>query len=600
MGDVYLVIDTFLGGERLALKVLHAHLCKDKRHATRFLREVQITRKVTHPNVIRTFDVGEFEGKYHFTMEYAEGAPLKTHIESLPLPIQKTITILRGICAGLGAIHEGGIIHRDLKPANVILLANGQVKIADFGVARLGWSSLTAEDEIVGSAPYLAPELWAKNSPSPTSDIYALGVMVYEMSTGILPLDADSPAQMMCKHLETAPVPPSHVEQSLPGWFDRFVLSLMQKDPHDRPNSVAKVLELLDQLESSSVEPAPSPLRDLPSMDNSMDDVAVAACELAPTAFVADVSTQEISAQEIARVREELSQVSRFPSSMSCALSRHEVAADVRLWPKLSTLLIRLGVVAIFGWIILGPLSRIVDSSWRNSTMGQGSLAVHWMLAVAAFLSTTLVLSLPYGAIAVVCQGTVHGSNVWWRVMAVQCCMGALLFFDNASYFDFSVRPLSWAMIDSQTIRSIIDLTLEHLAQVAMILPRVTWLENNPPSQGVQIIYYAIFAANIFGVVGLLRRSVVNGAEGMSILGVFGIPLFVAAPMLASSLAKAMNVTSALTVPGVQIFSLRLGATVCAFDTYSIACVVLSWGLLLWGLRIVRTPRGPGSSSPPN
>jgi eukaryotic-like serine/threonine-protein kinase len=186
MGEVYLVKDALLGeDEFIALKVLHQQLSKDERQSKRFLREVQLTRKVTHPHIIRTFDAGEFGGRLYFTMEYVEGVSLKERMNGEPLSLEETCRIVTHICEGLGAIHEAGIVHRDLKPANVMLLKDGGVKIADFGVARPRWSELTGENEVVGSAPFMAPEVWLGKEIGPAADLYAVGALAYEMVTGV-------------------------------------------------------------------------------------------------------------------------------------------------------------------------------------------------------------------------------------------------------------------------------------------------------------------------------------------------------------------------------------------------------------------------------
>jgi len=246
MGEVYLAHDQLLGtGEPVALKLLRPELSSDERQLKRFLREVQLTRKVHHENVIRTFDVSQFDEKLYFTMEYIEGISLKERIGGEPIPPDEAVRIIAEIANGLAAIHDAGIVHRDLKPANVILLPDGRLKIADFGVACSGWSTLTQAHEVIGSAPYMAPELWVGRDVGPAADLYALGIVFYEVLTGIIPFDGDSAAEMMCKHLDATPPLPSEIANEVATWVDDVVLSLLRKSPSDRPASAHHFLELL-------------------------------------------------------------------------------------------------------------------------------------------------------------------------------------------------------------------------------------------------------------------------------------------------------------------------------------------------------------------
>lgn len=252
MGSVYLAEDTMFEGEKVALKVLHSHLSKDTRHSKRFLREVQLTRKLSHPNVVRTYDVGTFGENLFFTMEYIEGQSLKDRIVDGNLSPYEVPYILAEISAGLSAVHQIGIIHRDLKPGNVILDSQGGVKITDFGVARTGCSDLTGTSEIVGSVTYVAPEVWLGKEVSGSCDLYALGVMSYQMLTNILPFDGDTPAEVMCKHLESKPTPPNQLNDVIQPWLNHLVMSLLEKDPADRPKSAQEVRSIIDAHRSGS------------------------------------------------------------------------------------------------------------------------------------------------------------------------------------------------------------------------------------------------------------------------------------------------------------------------------------------------------------
>ncbi|MCO6431061.1 MAG: serine/threonine protein kinase [Deltaproteobacteria bacterium] len=247
MGKVYLVHDQVLEMDELALKVLLPELCSDERHSKRFLREVQLTRKVTNENVVRTYDVGSYQGLLYFTLEYVNGKPLTEFLESGVLPPYETCLILLQVCRGLSAIHQQGIIHRDLKPANVLLTREGVVKIADFGIARPTLSNLTSHEEVVGSAPYMSPEIWRGTDITHSADIYALGVMAYELLTGIWPFDGETAAQVMCSHFERTPPQPSQLEQNVPVTLSHVVMQMLEKDPADRPESAEALIGLLER-----------------------------------------------------------------------------------------------------------------------------------------------------------------------------------------------------------------------------------------------------------------------------------------------------------------------------------------------------------------
>ena len=256
MGEVYLAIDTLLsedlGASYVALKVLRADLSEDESYRKRFLREVAVTRSITHPNVVRTFDVGHTDGLLYFTMEYVEGETLDKRLADEPLDYASAASVLAQAAHGLSAIHSAGVVHRDLKPSNLIMTPTGEIKITDFGVARSANSSLTTTHEVIGSLYYLPPEAWKGEDITAQSDVYSLGVVAYELLTGVVPFDGAAAPEIMCKHLEATPVAPILLVEAMPGWMSELVISMLEKSPHDRPD----IQHILRHLEgrSSSVE----------------------------------------------------------------------------------------------------------------------------------------------------------------------------------------------------------------------------------------------------------------------------------------------------------------------------------------------------------
>lgn len=259
MGSVYLAFRDNNKEQPLALKILHASLSREEKHVKRFLREVQITRKISHPNVVTTFDVGQHKGQLYFTMEYVEGISLKEKLFEDRLSIPEILRLLQEICFGLEAIHEGGIIHRDLKPGNILLSQNNSAKIADFGVASLAQAEETSTVEIVGSAGYMSPEHWRCEELNETSDIYSLGVMLYEMVTGIRPFDGSSATSVMHQHLNDPPQPPISDLIEIPTWLTALILMMLEKEPMKRPQSASEIISIIQSATHGSLHSAVTP-----------------------------------------------------------------------------------------------------------------------------------------------------------------------------------------------------------------------------------------------------------------------------------------------------------------------------------------------------
>ncbi|MCC6954007.1 MAG: protein kinase [Deltaproteobacteria bacterium] len=255
MGSVYLAHDEVLEGDPVAVKVLHPELVTDERQMQRFMREVQLMKRVDHPNVVRTFDVGAEGDIVYFTMEYVPGKPLEDYVEDSSFPLANVPKVILQICEGLDAIHRAGVIHRDLKPANVMVLDDGTAKITDFGVARPEYSNLTAHNEIVGSALYISPEVWLGTKMTPSIDLYSLGVMLYELTTGILPFEGDTPAALMRMHLEHKPPEPKSLNKKIPPWLNKLIMKLLEKSALDRPKDARDVIEIVQLNTGGSAAP---------------------------------------------------------------------------------------------------------------------------------------------------------------------------------------------------------------------------------------------------------------------------------------------------------------------------------------------------------
>jgi len=234
MADVYCAEDTHLG-RQVAIKVLHRRFAQDQEFVERFRREAKSAAGLNHPNVVGVFDRGEHEGTYYIAMEFLEGRTLKDIVTTeAPLAQERVIDLGLQILQAAGFAHRHGVIHRDFKPHNVIVDDAGHAKVTDFGIARAGASEMTETGSIMGTAQYLSPEQAQGHAVTATSDIYSIGVMLYEMLAGRLPFDGDSAVAIALKHLSEAPAPISQWRPDVHPALEAVVMAALAKDPAQR------------------------------------------------------------------------------------------------------------------------------------------------------------------------------------------------------------------------------------------------------------------------------------------------------------------------------------------------------------------------------
>jgi serine/threonine-protein kinase len=241
MADVYLAEDQELG-RRVALKLLDDRHASDEQFVERFRREAQSAAGLNHPNIVSIFDRGRAEGTYYIAMEYLDGRTLKELlVRNGPTPVPIAIDYARQILSALAFAHRNGIVHRDIKPHNIVVGGDGRLKVTDFGIARSGTSQMTEVGSIVGTAQYLSPEQ-ARGAPvDPRSDLYSLGVVLYEMLTGKVPFTGDTPVEIAMKHLSQVPKPPSEWRPQVPHDLDAVVMRALAKDPEQRYGSAEEM-----------------------------------------------------------------------------------------------------------------------------------------------------------------------------------------------------------------------------------------------------------------------------------------------------------------------------------------------------------------------
>jgi eukaryotic-like serine/threonine-protein kinase len=247
MADVYLAEDRLLG-RQLAVKVLHHHFAEDQEFVERFRREASSAAGLSHPNIVGIFDRGEWNGTYYIAMEYVAGRSLKTVVrEQGALDPATAIDIVTQILRAARFAHKRGVIHRDLKPHNVILDEEGRARVTDFGIARAGASDMTLTGSIMGTAQYLSPEQAQGHAVSGRSDLYAVGIILYELLTGAVPFDGETAVAIAFKQVSAEPRAPSELQPGVPGALDAVVLRALAKDPARRFADAEEFIAALQQ-----------------------------------------------------------------------------------------------------------------------------------------------------------------------------------------------------------------------------------------------------------------------------------------------------------------------------------------------------------------
>jgi serine/threonine-protein kinase len=254
MAEVWCAEDSHLG-RRVALKILHARFAQDREFVERFRREASSAAGLQHPNVVSVFDRGEFDGTYYIAMELLEGESLKQRIARGPSAAE-SVALVKQILAASQFAHERGIIHRDLKPQNVIVSREGKATVTDFGIAHAGASEITQTGSVMGTAHYLSPEQAQGLPVTAASDLYSIGVILYECLTGHVPFEADSSVAVALKQVSETPRRPSALNPAVSPALDAVVMRALAKDPARRFADANSFAAALDQAQANPGEPA--------------------------------------------------------------------------------------------------------------------------------------------------------------------------------------------------------------------------------------------------------------------------------------------------------------------------------------------------------
>ena len=339
MANVYLAEDQELG-RRVAIKILNDRHANDEQFVERFRREAKNAAALSHPNIVSIYDRGEAEGTYYIAMEYLDGRTLKELIvQRGPAPVTVSVEYARQVLSALRFAHRHGIVHRDIKPHNVLVDAEGRVKVTDFGIARAGASQMTEAGSIVGTAQYLSPEQARGTDVDQRSDLYSLGVVLYELITGTLPFNGDTPVEIAMKHLSTVPELPSERRPDVPRDLDLIVMRALAKDPDDRYESAEEMDADLERfLRGAAVSP--------------LTEESATQIMRAPTAPLAATAATMVS-----------------PPRRAAPLPPPPVYYDLEepiqrrpVWPWLAALLFVIGA-GIGGWFLYSQISSKLNST---------------------------------------------------------------------------------------------------------------------------------------------------------------------------------------------------------------------------------------------
>jgi eukaryotic-like serine/threonine-protein kinase len=245
MADVWLAEDSHLQ-RNVALKVLHRRFAQDTEFVMRFRREAESAAGLQHPNIVSVFDRGEWEGTYYIAMQYIEGPTLKQLIDS-GITLEQAVAVIRQVLQAAGYAHRQGIVHRDLKPQNVIVDPEGKAVVTDFGIARAGVSEITQTGSVMGTPHYLSPEQAQGFEVTAVSDLYSIGVMLYEALTGRVPFEGESAVAVAMKQVSQMPQRPSSLQPRVSPALDAVVMRALEKDPGQRFQSADAFIAAIDQ-----------------------------------------------------------------------------------------------------------------------------------------------------------------------------------------------------------------------------------------------------------------------------------------------------------------------------------------------------------------
>ncbi|WAB81376.1 Stk1 family PASTA domain-containing Ser/Thr kinase [Microcella daejeonensis] len=366
MATVYLATDQRL--ERLvAVKIMHGHLADDSTFTERFIQEARSAARLAHPNVVNVFDQGQDADSAYLVMEYLPGITLRDLLQEYgALTSEQTMDIVEALLSGLAAAHRAGIVHRDLKPENVLLADDGRIKIGDFGLARAATAATATGAALLGTIAYLSPELVTRGIADTRSDIYAVGIMMFEMLTGEQPFKGEQPMQIAYQHANDSVPAPSGTNPKVPAELDELVLWATARDPEDRP---ADARELLEQVQETAR-----------NLETSLTGTGPQKTMAFATPLVAQGDTAET--QVLGTRGAVAAAVTPAASAMATSSATGELARAAaprrrRGWILLAVVLLLAGLAAGAGWWFgAGPGAQATIEDVRGLSVEEAQLAL--------------------------------------------------------------------------------------------------------------------------------------------------------------------------------------------------------------------------------
>jgi serine/threonine protein kinase/beta-lactam-binding protein with PASTA domain len=409
MATVYLATDLRLE-RKVAIKVMHGHLADDSKFKERFVQEARSSARLAHPNVVNVFDQGQDSDMAYLVMEYLPGITLRDLlVEHRVLTTEQTLDIMEAVLAGLAAAHKAGIVHRDLKPENVLLADDGRIKIGDFGLARAASANTATGAALLGTIAYLSPELVTRGVADTRSDIYAIGIMMYEMLVGEQPFKGEQPMQIAYQHANDAVPSPSSANRLVPAELDDLVLWSTAREPDDRPRDARVLLDQLYQTHSSLMTALP------PTASTAAQRTMVLPSAPATEPLGSTAETQVFGAE----LRQVTHGARTEVSENSATLSSRATKRKSRGWWLLALIVLLVGGAAGAGWYFgSGPGSQVtIPASIQSSTPAEAQTILESLgLVVSDELGATFDPVIPVDLVAnttpAVGAAVPHGSTV--------------------------------------------------------------------------------------------------------------------------------------------------------------------------------------------
>ena len=343
----------------VALKVMHMHLADDEEFRQRFIQEAKVSARVQHPNAVSVFDQGTEGEVAYLVMEYVPSMTLRDYlIKHGSLTPKQSMQVTEAVLAGLAAAHRADLVHRDIKPENILLANDGRIKVGDFGLARASTANTATGKALLGTIAYLSPELVTRGQADKRSDIYAVGIMLFEMLTGKQPFTGDQPMQIAYQHANEQVPAPSSIEPGIPRSLDLIVEWATQRDPDMRPSDAGELLRHVHEVRGGAVrEPQPTLL-----LSGGVDP---------------DAATQALEVRQTAEVPIGLSPAEQAPAGAPAALARKTSARKRRGFVWLAGALVIAVLAAVAGWwFSLGPGGSVEAPDAVGQTFEAASLVI--------------------------------------------------------------------------------------------------------------------------------------------------------------------------------------------------------------------------------